>query len=88
MLELGVTTGIRELQLREKYYIHACIVGNVAQALRSDMIRKRLDTPLDLVGIKNNAKVNLYAQAPAYWNDKGLCRLQSLEQEYEKVRQC
>ena len=51
------------------------------------MVKKRLETPLDLVGIRNRVDNTKKSETPEYWNDEGLARLKDLEQQYTKVRE-
>lgn len=48
---------------------------------------RKLDTPLHLVGIRNNVKMHMYGEKLEPWNDEGWLKLQELHKKYEQVEQ-
>ena len=54
--------------------------------LTNDMVRKNLDKPLFLVGIRHNTKLHMYADTVTpYWDDEQMKLLVELENKYGKV---
>ena len=50
------------------------------------MVRKNLDKPLFLVGIRHNTKLHMYADTVTpYWDDEQMKLLVELETKYGKV---
>lgn len=71
---------------RTRHICICCAEGDAHTALRREMVRDKPDTPLHLVGIKNNVKLHMYGERREPWNDEGWVRLQGAETKYEQVR--
>ena len=67
------------------YIIHVFHEGGEI-TLTNDMVRKNLDKPLFLVGIRHNTKLHMYADTVTpYWDDEQMKLLVELETKYGKV---